>query len=98
MAVPGRWNERTDRFVQSTEIKQPLRVVSADLDPIRLGDLGGIEPAAALHVILERIVDREQYAVGADGQHRRNERRRAEGAPGRNGEIIAEIFAHGALG
>src|ERR1700684_766465 len=98
MAVPGRWNERTDRIVQSTEIKQRLRVGSADLDPIRLGDLGGIEPAAALHVILERIVDREQYAVGADGQHRRNERRRAEVATGRNVEIIAEVVTHGAFG
>jgi len=49
-------------------------------------------------VILERIVDREQHAVGADGQHRRKERRRAEVAAGRDVKIIAEIVTHGALG
>jgi len=40
MAVPGRWNERTDRFAKSTEIEQRHRVGAADFHTIGFGDLG----------------------------------------------------------
>src|SRR3984957_3787800 len=82
----------------SAEAEQRHGVAAADLYPVGLRDLGCIEPRAALHVILERIIDREQHAVGADGQHRRKERRRAEVAARRDVKITAEIVAHGTLG
>src|ERR1700682_6610052 len=98
MAVPGRWNERTDRIVQSTEIKQRQRIAAADFHTIGLGNLGCVEPSAALRVILEWIINCEQHAVSTDGQHRGKERRWAEMAARCYGKIIAEKFAHGGLG
>jgi hypothetical protein len=68
MAVPRLRHERTVRNCHLVESKQLPRVRAADLKSISLGNFGGIEPRASLRVILERIIDGEQHAVGADGQ------------------------------
>lgn len=62
-------NEQTVRILNSIEPEQRLGIVAADLDPIMLGDLGGIEPIRRLRVILERIIDGKQHAVGTDREN-----------------------------
>ena len=48
------------------ELKHAQRVVSSDLDPVRLADGGVVEPLRGVIDVLERPVRGEQNAIGSD--------------------------------
>src|SRR5487761_318008 len=81
----------------SAKAEQRPGIVAADLDSILLGNFDGIEPRRCLRMILERIIDGEQHAVGADSEDGVDQRLRAEIAARRDVKIFTKIFGHGPL-
>src|SRR5689334_24619388 len=54
------------RLRRHVELEQAGRIAPADLEPVILAEAGAVEPVGRMVDILERPVDREQDAVGAD--------------------------------
>src|SRR5580698_5112482 len=97
MAVPRLRHECTVRICNLVESKQLLSVGAADLQSISFGNFRGIKPRTALQMILEWIVDREQHAIGANGENGVNERLGAEMSAGADVKIAAEVIGHAPL-
>src|SRR5579862_308060 len=83
--------------IKSAETEQRHCIIAADLAAICLRNVGRIEPGARLHVILERIIDREQQAIGPERENRVDQRLSAKIAAGRHIKILPEIVTHGAF-
>src|SRR5262249_15374176 len=62
----------------SAQLEQLQRVGAADLAPVVLADRRGVEPLGGVVDVLERPVGGEQDAVGADLEHRVEQRLGAE--------------------
>ena len=48
------------------QLEQPGSVFGANAEPIALGDLSAVEPRGSVGGLFEGVVDREQYAIGAN--------------------------------
>ena len=74
--------------------QEPFRVEVADLLFIRRADGGVIQEGSPLLIGAERIIDREENAVGPHHLHGQQERWIGEEAAGRDMEVAQKVFRH----